>query len=80
MYRKVVFVMLDNNIFVVYTRERKECGLYAIAEKIHANNNLVGYVQGCKTFNVCKTWKEAEKIAAQWNQDFLENGSQWKWI
>lgn len=68
--------MLDGNIFAVYTREREGIGLYAIAERIPMNYNLVGYVQGCKTFNVCKTWKDAQKLAKQWNEDFRNNGNQ----
>ena len=45
-------------------------------EKIPMNYNLVGYTKGCVTFNVCKTWKDAQKLARQWNKDFQNNGRQ----
>ena len=62
--------MLDGNAFAVFTKEDDIIGLYAVAEKIPMSNNLVGYVKGCKTFNVCKTWKDAQELARQWNEDF----------
>lgn len=68
--------MLDGKLFAVYTVEDKEIGLYAVAEKIPRSNNLVGYFEKCKTFNVCNTWKDAQALAEQWNQDFQNNGSQ----
>lgn len=40
------------------------------------NYNLVGYIEGCKSFNVCKTWKDAQELARQWNKDFQNNGRQ----
>ena len=67
---------MDGNIFVVYTREKENIGLYAIAEKLSRSINLVNYVQGCKTFNACNSWKEAKRIADQWNKDFQANGKQ----
>jgi hypothetical protein len=71
-----VIDMLDGNIFAVYTTDIKEIGLCAIPVKIPRCNNLVGYMRDfkCKTFNVCNTWKDAQKLAEQWNQDFKNNG------
>lgn len=40
------------------------------------NYNLVGYIEGCKSFNACKTWKDAQELAKQWNKDFQNNGRQ----
>lgn len=68
--------MLDGKVFVVYTKENETIGLYAAAEKIPMNYNLVGYIEGCKSFNVCKTWKDAQELARQWNKDFQNNGRQ----
>ena len=68
--------MLDGNIFAVFTREDDIIGLHATAQKISMSNNLVGYTKGCKSFNVCKTWKDAQALARQWNKDFQNNGSQ----
>ena len=68
--------MLDGNVFAVFTKEDDIIGLYAIAEKIPMNYNLVGYIEGCKSFNACKTWKDAQELAKQWNKDFLNNGRQ----
>ena len=62
--------MLDGNVFAVFTREDDIIGLHAIAKKIPMNYNLVGYTKGCKSFNVCKTWKDAQELARQWNEDF----------
>ena len=44
--------------------------------RIKMSNNLVGYTKGCKSFNVCKTWKNAQALARQWNKDFQNNGRQ----
>ena len=63
---------MNGNLPVVYTREKENIGLYAIAEMIH----LVHYVQDCKTFNVCDSMKEAKRIAGQWNEEFKTNGKQ----
>ena len=49
--------MLDGNVFAVFTKEDDIIGLYAAAEKIPMNYNLIGYTKGYKSFNVCKTWK-----------------------
>ena len=68
--------MLDGNVFAVFTREDDIIGLHATAKKISMSNNLVGYTKGCKSFNVCKTWKDAQALARQWNKDFQNNGSQ----
>ena len=68
--------MLDGNVFAVFTREDDIIGLQAVAEKIPMNYNLVYYTKGCVTFNVCKTWKDAQKLARQWNKDFQNNGRQ----
>lgn len=68
--------MLDGNVFAVFTREDDIIGLHAIAEKIPMNYNLVGYVEGCKSFNVCKTWKDAQELAIKRNKDFQNNGRQ----
>lgn len=68
--------MLEGNIFAVYTKADDNIGLYAVAEKIPMRINLAHYTRDCKTFNVCKTWKDAQKIAEQWNEDFRNNGSQ----
>ena len=68
--------MLDGNVFAVFTREDDIIGLHATAQKISMSNNLVGYTKGCKTFNVCKTWKDAQVLARRWNKDFQNNGSQ----
>ena len=68
--------MLNGNVFAVYTKEDDIIGLHAIAEKIPMNYSLVGYTKGCKTFNVCKTWKEAQKLAKLWNESFWNNKSQ----
>ena len=68
--------MLDGNVFAVCTREDDIIGLHAVAEKIPMNYSLVGYTKGCVTFNVCKTWKDAQKLARQWNKDFQNNGRQ----
>lgn len=67
---------MEGNIFVVYTREKERIGLYAIAEKIPRCENLVGHIRDCKTFNVCSTWREAQEVANQWNDDFKANGKQ----
>lgn len=57
----------SDNIFAVAVRE-----VYgkpsAIALKIPRNANLVGYIQDCKTFNIFSTWKEAQKVAEEWNR------------
>ena len=37
---------------------------------------LDGNTKGYKSFNVCKTWKDAQALARQWNKDFQNNGSQ----
>ena len=68
--------MLDGNVFAVFTREDDIIGLHATAQKISMSNNLVGYTKGWKSFNVCKTWKDAQALARQWNKDFQNNGSQ----
>ena len=68
--------MLDGNVFAVFTKEDDIIGLHAIAEKIPMNYNLVGYIEGCVTFNVCKTWKDAQELAIKWNKDFQNNGRQ----
>jgi hypothetical protein len=70
--------MLSHNIFYVATKECDALGRCAIAGKVSANNNLVGFISGFETFNVCKTMKEAEKLAILWNNDFRNNGSQYK--
>lgn len=67
---------MNGNIPVVYTREKENIGLYAIAEMIPKSLNLVNYVQDCKTFNVCDSMKEAKQIAGQWNKEFKANGKQ----
>ena len=68
--------MLDGNVFAVFTKEDDIIGLYAVAEKIPMNYNLIGYTKGYKSFNVCKTWKDARALARQWNKDFQNNGRQ----
>lgn len=68
--------MLDGNIFAVLTKEDDIIGLHSIAEKIPMNYNLVYYTKDCKMFNVCKTWKDAQELARQWNKDFQNNGRQ----
>jgi len=70
--------MLSHNIFYVATKKCDVLGMYAIAGKVSANNNLVGLVSNFETFNICKTMKEAEKLADLWNNDFRNNGSQYK--
>lgn len=67
---------MNGNIFVVYTRETERRGRYAVAEKLSKSINLVGYVKDCITFNICDTWKEAQNIAEQWNENFKVNGNQ----
>ena len=56
-----------DNIFAVAVKE-----VYgkpsAIALKIPRNVNLAGYIQDCKTFNIFSTWKEAQKVADEWNR------------
>ena len=70
--------MLDYTIFAVYTKEDSIMGTVAIAEKIHASYNLASKVTGLNmiTLNVCKTWKEAQKLADFWNECFKKNGKQ----
>ena len=68
--------MLDGNVFAVFTKEDDIIGLHAIAEKIPMDYNLIGYIEGCVTFNVCKTWKDAQELAIKWNKDFQNNGRQ----
>lgn len=67
---------MDGNIFAVYTKEDKNIGMCAIAEKIPKSNNLVSYFKRCVTFNVCDTWKEVKEIEKNWNIGFLKNGKQ----
>ena len=62
--------MLDGNVFAVLTKEDDIRGLHAIAEKIPMSCNLVYYTKDCKIFIVCKTWKDAQELARQWNKDF----------
>ena len=68
--------MLDGNVFAVFTKEDDIIGLHAMAEKIPMDYNLIGYIEGCKSFNVCKTWKDAQELAKQWNKNFQNNGIQ----
>ena len=62
--------MLDGNVFAVLTKEDDIRGLHAIAKKIPMSYNLVHYTKDCKIFIVCKTWKDAQELARQWNEDF----------
>ena len=68
--------MLNGNVFAVSTKEDDIIGLYATAEKIPKNYNLVDYIKGCKSFNVCNTWKDAKELAKFWNKCFQNNGKQ----
>ena len=68
--------MLGGNVFVVYVKDIDGLGLYAMAKKISRNYNLVGYVKDCTTFNVCSTWKDAQRLADFWNECYRKNGKQ----
>lgn len=67
---------MNGSIPVIYTREKENIGLYAIAEMDPKSINLVHYVQDCKTLNVCDSMKEAKEIEKEWNIRFLKNGKQ----
>lgn len=67
---------MEGNIFYVATLNDAKFGMIAYSGKIHASNNLVGVVNNYITFNICKTKKEADKIAKIWNDDFKKNGKQ----
>ena len=68
--------MLEGKVFVVYVRDIDELGLYAMAEKIPRSYNLIGYIKDCTTFNVCNTWKDAQRLAGFWNECYRKNGKQ----
>ena len=62
------------NYFVINIQEGGKN--YAYAQKIAASNNLLSIflgVKGIKTVNACKTFTEAKKIAAFWNNCYKEN-------
>lgn len=69
---------MNGNIFIVYTAKQDGIGLCANARKIHSTTNLVGFCRDSRvqSLNVVRTWKEAQTIADQWNEDYRKNGSQ----
>lgn len=71
--------MLSGNIFAVVVYN-SAMGAVAEAVKFSRSYNLASIIKRGEyiTFNVCKTFKDAEKIAESWNKDFIANGSQVK--
>ena len=55
-------------------------GFYAYAERIHHSNNLKHYAERAYTMNACATKREAEEIAADWNECARRNGRAPKWM
>ena len=71
---------MNGNLFVVLTVNSPEIGLYAIAQKIPACNDLISYGRDSRyvSMNVCKSWKDAQRIADDWNRAYIANGRQKK--
>ena len=60
---------------------------HARAEKIHNTNNLLYAIHPHSpnmelvSVNACDTWKEAQDIAAYWNECFSNNGTSYlEWL
>lgn len=54
--------------------------LYAFADRLSNNCNLVGIAKDAETMNACESKREAEEIAESWNQSFIRNGTANKWL
>lgn len=64
------------NIYVVIpiTENGK---FYAIAEKIKTGKNLIPFIKAYNTdiVHLCESRRQAETIAAHWNETFKNNGT-----
>lgn len=72
---------MDGNVWYVCSRETHG-GMIAWAQSVRRNENLVPWfeVQGMKTMNACRTKGEAQKIAAEWNESYIKNGTAAEWL
>ena len=71
---------MNKYTWYVFTIKDEEGKFYAFAERIRNNNNLVDYARQAATMNACDSKKEAEHVAAFWNETFIKNGTANKWI
>ena len=63
-------------IFVVFQQEQN--GKYfAVADTIRTGQNLTAYIQryNSKVCHLCESRKQAEEIAAAWNESYRANGT-----
>lgn len=71
---------MEGNTFFIFEIMEKETGkCFAYVETIPNCYNLVGYTKETSTqkvlsMNACKTLKEANKIANQWNEGYKKKG------
>lgn len=75
---------MDKYTYFVIDIEETLTGLcYATTRRIHNATNLIGLMDGgsgyiVKSVNACDTKKDAERIAAVWNEDYTKQG-RYKW-
>ena len=63
-------------IFVVFQQEQN--GKYfAVADTIRTGQNLTAYIRryNSKVCHLCESRKQAEEIAAAWNESYRANGT-----
>ena len=71
---------MNNYTWYVFQIKDDDGGMYAFAERIHHSNDLTHYAKQAVTMNACDTKREAEKIAADWNNCYIKNGTANKWL
>ena len=71
---------MDKYTWYVFTIQDEEGKFYSFAERIRNNANLTGYAKQAYTMNACDSKKEAEAVAADWNECHRRNGTANKWI
>ena len=72
--------MLDGYVWYVFQVRDEEGKYYAFAERIPRNYDLTGYAKQAESMNACKSKKEAEAIAKDWNEQHIKNGTANKWL
>ena len=73
--------MEKNTFFVIEQKEKTTGKYFSIALKVHNSNNLLSYFsrytyKGFEiiSINACDSWKQAQEIAAFWNDGARKNG------
>ena len=72
--------MMNKKTWYVITIKDDEGKFYSFAEGINNNCDLTGYAKQAHTMNACDSKKEAQRIADEWNWQYIKNGTANKWL